>query len=359
MTTETLEKAIDNPQLTAKIAGLKYVTDTMPGFTRKKAGKGFYFIDDKGESITDKDIILRLKKMVLPPAWTNIWICPNPLGHLQATGYDTLNRKQYRYHEEWNKIRNETKYYRMLEFGKHLPIIRERIEKDLRTQGLNRNKVLALVVSIMERTFVRIGNASYEKQYGSYGLSTLRDRHAKINGNSVFFRFKGKKGVLQEVELKNKKLAKLVKKCRDIPGYDLFQYYDEDGQRQSIDSGSVNEYLKEITGCDFTAKDFRTWGGSINAMRSFNEIGSYESSSQAKKNIVKVIDQVSQILGNTRSICKKYYIHPTLIEAYEDGCLLDYFRELDTIEEDENITGLTCEEKLLMKVLETVKISPK
>ncbi|CAN5428176.1 hypothetical protein BH23BAC1_BH23BAC1_18010 [soil metagenome] len=354
MNNNCLESTIDDPAKLAEAAGLKYVQDSMPGYTRKKAGKGFYYLDEKGDRLTDKEIIERCKKLVLPPAWTNVWICPFPNGHLLATGYDDLNRKQYRYHEGWNKIRNETKYHRMLEFGKFLPVIRERIEKDLSSRGLTKNKVLALVVSIMERTFIRIGNASYEKLYGSYGLSTFRDKHAKINGSTVSFKFIGKKGKLQEIELKNKKLAKLVKKCQDIPGYDLFQYYDEEGQRQSIDSGSVNDYLKEMTGCDFTAKDFRTWGGSINALRAFREIGNHDSATQAKKNIVKAIDQVSGVLGNTRTICKKYYIHPSLIEAYEDGCLMDYFKELDIIEEDENITRLTCEEELLMKILNTL-----
>jgi DNA topoisomerase I len=347
---------IDDPAKIAKLAGLRYVSDSMPGYTRKKAGKGFFYLNEKGERITDKETVNRIKKLVLPPAWTKVWICPNSNGHLLATGFDNLNRKQYRYHEGWNKIRNETKYYRMLEFGKYLPKIRERIEQDLSSRGLNKNKVLALVVSLMERTFIRIGNVSYERLYGSYGLSTFRDKHAKINGSTVLFRFKGKKGIYQEVKLKNKKLASLVKKCQDIPGYDLFQYYDEEGQRQAIDSGSVNDYLKEITGLDFTAKDFRTWGGTMNALIAFREIGSYSTATEAKKNIVKAIDKVCAVLGNTRTICKKYYIHPSLIEAYEDGCLMDYVKELDIIEEDENKTGLTCEEELLVKILNTLSI---
>jgi len=354
MAAECLESNLDDPVKVAKLAGLKYVSDSNPGYTRKKAGKGFYYLDEKGEKIKDKEVIARLKKLVLPPAWRNIWICPDPKGHLQATGYDDLDRKQYRYHEEWSKIRNETKYHRMLEFGKFLPMVRERVERDLSSRGLNKNKVLALVVSILERTFIRIGNASYEKLYGSFGLSTFRDRHATINGETVFFKFKGKKGVMQEVALKNKRLAKLIKKCRDIPGYDLFQYYDEEGQRQTIDSGDVNEYLKEITSCDFTAKDFRTWGGTLNALQAFREIGAHTSPTQAKKNVVKAIDQVCSVLGNTRTICKKYYIHPSLVEAYEEGCLLDYVKELDEIEQDESKTGLTCEEKLMMKILITL-----
>lgn len=354
MITDCVESKFDDPVKIAKLAGLKYVSDSKPGYTRKKAGKGFFYLDEKGEKIKDKEKLERLKKLVLPPAWRNIWICPFHNGHLQATGYDDLDRKQYRYHEDWSKIRNETKYYRMLEFGKYLPLVRERVEKNLSSRGLNRNKVLALVVSILERTFIRIGNASYEKMYGSFGLSTFRDRHAKINGSTVFFKFKGKKGIMQEVALKNRRLAHLIKKCRDIPGYDLFQYYDEEGQRQSIDSGDVNEYLKEITSCDFTAKDFRTWGGTLNALRAFKEIGAHTSPTQAKKNIIKAIDQVCSILGNTRTICKKYYIHPSLIEAYEDGCLMDYIKELDEIEEDENRTDLTCEEKLMMKILNTL-----
>ncbi len=349
-----LEKILGDPKKTAKAAGLKYISDKTPGISRKKAGKGYAYYDENAQKITDKSIIKRCNSMVLPPAWKDVWICRLAEGHLQATGYDTLERKQYRYHESWNKIRNETKYYRMLKFGEMLPVIREKIEADLSRPKLCEEKVHALIISLMERTFIRIGSASYEKLYGSYGLSTMRDKHVKVNGSKLVFQFKGKKGIKHEIELKNKKLAQLVKKCRDIPGYDLFQYYDEEGNRQSIDSGSVNHYLQEITGCDFTAKDFRTWGGTLQALQAFREIGEHSSASEAKKNIVKAIDLVSEKLGNTRTICKKYYIHPTVISTYQSGCLKEYLDELDEIEDPAIQTGLTCEEKVLMKLVQTI-----
>jgi DNA topoisomerase I len=345
-----IEKIIADPVKTATAAGLRYVSDSLPGITRIRKGKGWAYLFADGTKCTDEDTLRRIRDLVLPPAWKNVWICPYENGHLQATGYDKLNRKQYKYHIDWSKIRSQTKYYRLMQFGSMLPKIRGTIEKDLRRQGLCQRKVLAIVVSLMERTFIRIGNSSYEKMYGSYGLTTLRDKHVEINGSSMRFEFKGKKGVYQSVELKSRRLANLVRKCREIPGQELFQYYDNNGLRHPIDSGMVNDYLKEITGCDFTAKDFRTWAGTLCALRAFRDIGPSTSISHMKRNIVRVVDAVSGQLGNTRSICKKYYIHPSILSAYEEGCLADYFNELEKLENDE-IAGLTCEEKLLMQIL--------
>ena len=337
---------------TATAVGLMYVTDALPGIKRIRKGKGWTYIYADGKKCTDENVLKRIRSLVLPPAWTNVWICPYDNGHLQATGYDKLNRKQYKYHIDWSNVRSQTKYYRIMQFGSLLPKVRETIEKDLRRQGLCQRKVLAIVVKLMERTFIRIGNSAYEKLYGSYGLTTLRDKHVEIKGSTIRFEFRGKKGVYQSIELRNKRLANLVKKCRDIPGQELFQYYDDNGQRHSIDSGMVNDYLKEITGHDFTAKDFRTWAGTLCALRAFREVGPSTGVTHMKRNIVRVIDSVSEQLGNTRSICKKYYIHPSILSAYEEGCLHDYFEELDKLEDD-GVAGLTCEEKLMMQILYT------
>ena len=344
------ENVITNAERTAEAVGLKYVNDNIPGIMRYKRGSSWTYKFADGTTCKDKEILKRIRSLVLPPAWKKVWICPHDNGHLQATGIDIKNRKQYKYHTEWSKIRNQTKYHRMLQFGEMLPKIRQQVEAHLNKKDLCKLKVLAIVVKVMERTFIRIGNSGYEKLYGSYGLTTLRDKHVKFSGDKVIFEFKGKKGIFHNIELKNKRLAGLVKKCRDIPGQELFQYYDEHGNHKSIDSGDVNTYLKEITGCDFSAKDFRTWAGTVNSLKAFREIGEHSSARQAKKNIVKMLDMVSQQLGNTRTVCKKYYVHPAIIESYENGCLMPYLKELDKIE-DEGKFGLTCEEKLLMKFL--------
>lgn len=327
--------------------GLVYVTDRMPGITRIRRGKGFFYLQD-GIPCTDKKTLSRIKGLVIPPAWTKVWICSLPNGHLQATGYDKRNRKQYRYHPQWNRIRNETKFHLMIRFSEKLPEIREQVEKDLALPGMPLNKVLAIVVSLMENTCIRIGNVEYERLYGSYGLTTLRDRHVKVNGASVQFRFKGKKGVLQEISVLDKRLAKLVNQCRDIPGYELFQYVDENGKHHNIDSGMVNSYIKAITRCDFTAKDFRTWAGTVHALKAFLKIGVSTSEKEIKKNLVAAIDMVSTRLGNTRSVCRKYYIHPAVIEAYERG-----FPSLLTAHKFQNTPWLSSEEQLLLKLLKS------
>jgi DNA topoisomerase I len=334
----------------AESAGLHYVSDSMPGLTRYKRGKYWIYKYHDGTACKDKEILKRIRSLVLPPAWRKVWICPHDNGHLQATGLDMKNRKQYKYHAEWSKVRNQTKYHRMLQFSEMLPKIRQQVESHLNKKDLCKLKVLAIVVKVMERTFIRIGNSEYEKLYGSYGLTTMRDKHVKFSGDKVIFEFKGKKGVFHNIELKNRRLANLVKKCRDIPGQELFQFYDESGHHKSIDSGDVNAYLHSITGLDFTAKDFRTWAGTVNALKAFREVGEHNSQTQAKKNIVRMLDIVSKQLGNTRTVCKKYYVHPAIIEAYETGCLIPYLNELDKIEEEGKF-GLTCEEKLLVKFL--------
>ena len=334
----------------AKMADLVYVNDQDAGILRQKKGSGFSYTY-KDAPITDEKTLERIKKLVIPPAWTGVWICKKENGHIQATGYDVKGRKQYRYHPHWNVLRNETKFHRLYEFGKFLPSIRLKVEEDLAKKELTEEKVLATVISLMERTFIRIGNDGYEKLYGSYGLTTLKDSHVKVAGSTVQFSFKGKKGVYHNITLKNPKLAKLVKQCRDIPGKELFQYFDSEGGRHSIDSGMVNQYIKEASGGDFTAKDFRTWAGTLHILQCFCSQDNPETDADCKKNIVAALDEVSHKLGNTRTVCKKYYVHPGIIKLYEERSLDKYLKQLDEIEKDDHLTGLTSEERVLMKIL--------
>ena len=353
ITNKKIKSIGSDPEKTAKAINLVYVSNTEPGIERVKQGEKFqYFFKDK--KIEDDEELLRIKHLVIPPAWTKVWICPKDNGHLQATGFDVLGRKQYRYHADWNKFRNQTKFYRLHEFGKVLPAMRLQMEKDISLPTLGQEKVLAAVVSLMERTNIRVGNYMYEKLYGSYGLTTLKDKHIKIEGNKLKFSFKGKKGVFHDISIKNNKLSKIVKQCRDIPGKELFQYFDENGERHSIDSGMVNEYIKTISGgSDFTAKDFRTWAGTVQALLALKSIGCCDTVTETKKRIVEALDTVSQHLGNTRTVCKKYYVHPLILSLYESRELEKYTAQLDQIEKDDNKTDLTPEEKIVMKILET------
>jgi DNA topoisomerase-1 len=335
----------------AQSVRLLYVSDSSPGIRRMKKGKGFsYTADHKRISADD---LTRIKKLVLPPAWTRVWICSSANGHIQATGYDLRGRKQYRYHALWNAARKETKFHRLYEFGKSLPALRLQLEQDLGRKELCQEKVVAAVIALMERTYIRVGNEDYEKLYGSHGITTLKDQHVTIKGDTMRFSFKGKKGVAQDVTLSNRRLARVVKQCRDIPGKELFQYYDADGVRRSIDSGEVNEYIKHATNTEYTAKDFRTWAGSLNLLRAFKVAGDAVTKTDRKKNIVAALDEVSKKLGNTRTVCKNYYVHPKLIELYEDDALSKYLKELDTIELPDGQTELTRDEKLLMKILKS------
>jgi DNA topoisomerase-1 len=353
LTHRELVKIHSDPKKSARAVDLRYVKDSEPGITRIKKGKGFAYLVN-GKPLKNKSEIERIRKLVLPPAWTKVWICTYPNGHLQATGFDVLGRKQYKYHPLWQTLRNETKFHRLVEFGKALPAMRTRVEKDICSKELNQRKVLATLVSLMERTFIRIGNESYEKLYGSYGLTTMKDAHVNINGTELNFSFKGKKGVYHKIALKSKRLAKIVQACRDIPGKELFQYYDAEGKRQTVDSGIVNDYIREIAGQEFTAKDFRTWAGSLAILQSFRMIGKATSKSQLKKNVVLALDEVSKKLGNTRAICKKYYVHPQLVRLYEEESLDKYLAELDQLENCDSTTDLTNDEKVLMKILKSI-----
>ena len=337
----------------ARSVRLTYVNDSKPGISRVRKGKAFAYLDDSKKTVKEEDL-LRIKKLVIPPAWTNVWICSKANGHIQATGVDVRGRKQYKYHTLWTAVRNETKFHRLYEFGKAIPAIRQQLEKDLSRKELGLEKVLATVISLMERTYIRVGNEDYEKLYGSHGITTLKDKHVSISSGEIKFSFIGKKGVAHSMSLRNKRLAKVVKQCRDIPGKELFQYYDEEGVRKSIDSGEVNNYIKEASQKEFTAKDFRTWAGSLSFLRSLKAIGEAITDTERKKNIVAALDEVSHKLGNTRTVCRKYYVHPKLIELYETNALQKYLNELDEIEQADPQKDLTTDEKVLMKILKSL-----
>ena len=346
-----IKSIIGSPEKSAQAVDLIYVHDSEKGIKRIKKGKQFTYIIEETK-VKDKVVLNRIKSLVIPPAWENVWICILENGHLQATGIDVKKRKQYKYHVLWNSLRNHTKYYHMIQFGKVLPAIRLQVEKDLAKYGLPVEKVLALAVSLIELTNIRVGNDAYEKLYGSFGLTTLKDNHVSIEGNNITFSFKGKKGVHHDLNLKNKRLAKIVKACRDIPGKELFQYYTSEGEKKSIDSGMVNEYIKKISGGDFTAKDFRTWAGTIHAFLAFKQLGGFETDAEAKKKVTDALDIVSKHLGNTRNVCKKYYVHPIILSLYENKSIEKYLADLDEISVNDNKTDLTSEEKIVIRILE-------
>ena len=311
-----------DPVTSARAAGLRYVSDLRPGITREMGPLGFVFRAPDGRVIDDEETLARIRKLVIPPAWKDVWICPSPKGHLQATGRDARGRKQYRYHARWREVRDETKYDRMIAFAEALPRIRERTAQDLRLPGLPRAKVLATVVQLLEKTLIRVGNDEYARANQSFGLTTLRDRHVEVSGSKVRFEFRGKSGKSHVIDLQNRTLARIVQRCRELPGYELFQYVDEDGTRQVIDSADVNDYLREITGADFTAKDFRTWFGTVLAAKALTGCGAHETDTEAKRKLAQAIEAVAGVLGNTRSVCRKCYVHPAVIDAYLDKSLL-------------------------------------
>ena len=310
-----------DPKKSAVLAGLRYVRCDSAGFTRKPSGNGFTYLDLEGRPIRDKEILERIRSLVIPPAWTNVWICALERGHLQAIGTDARGRRQYRYHPGYRHIRNQTKFHRMLRFSEALPLIRARVEQDLKLPGLPRNKVIATVVRLLETTFIRIGNEEYAKQNESFGLTTLHNRHVRIEGSTIQFHFRGKSKQVHKVTVEDKRLARIVRDCRDLPGYDLFQWVDHAGETHSIGSADVNGYLQETTGEDYTAKDFRTWAGTVQTALGLAEMGMFSSESEAKRNIVTAIKQTAAKLGNRPATCRNYYVHPAVIEAYMDGSL--------------------------------------
>jgi DNA topoisomerase-1 len=303
----------------AHAAGLRYVTDEMPGIRRQRRGRGFAYIGVDGQAISDRAALERIRKLVIPPGWTDVWICPVPAGHLQVTARDARGRKQYRYHPRYREIRDETKFGRMIAFSAILPCIRQRVERDIARSELSRDKVLATVVWLLEKTLIRVGNDAYARDNGSFGLTTLRRRHVAVSGAKLRFEFKGKSGVPHSVAVTDRRIARIVQRCQELPGQELFQYLDDGGNRQTVDADDINEYLRCITGRQVTAKDFRTWAGTMLAASALREIGQFTSEKEAKTNIVRAIDQVAKRLGNTRATCRKYYVHPVVIEAYMEG----------------------------------------
>ena len=309
-----------DPVRSARSAGLQYVADDRPGIRRRIGPLGFTYHRPDGRVIRQPSELKRIAKLAVPPAWTDVWICPDPRGHVQATGRDARGRKQYRYHPDWRASRDETKYDRLPAFAEALPKIRARTAADLARPGLPREKVLATVVQLLEKSLIRVGNEEYARSNRSFGLTTLLDRHVAVRGATVRFEFRGKSGVRHSISVNGRRLARIVRNCRDLPGQELFQYVDENGSRRKIDSGDVNAYLKEISGQDFTAKDFRTWSGTVLACTALREMTA-ETRAHASKNVIQAIDAVAGVLGNTRAVCRGSYIHPTVLDAYVDGTL--------------------------------------
>ena len=303
----------------AEEAGLQYVSDDHPGYTRRGNNGDFEYLDTQGKRIRDEQRLLRIKRLAVPPAWTDVWICPSPSGHIQATGRDARRRKQYRYHERWRELRDENKFDRLADFAKALPKIRRRIAQDMRLPGLPREKVLATVVRLLERTFIRVGNEEYARENKSFGLTTMKNRHANVKGSHLRFRFRGKSGRQHEVDVTDSRIANIVSKCQDLPGQDLFQYVDDEGEVRNVTSQDVNDYLREITNENFTAKDFRTWAGTVLAAIALNAQSEFETKKQAKANVKTAICAVAELLGNTPAICRKCYVHPAIVEAYLSG----------------------------------------
>jgi DNA topoisomerase-1 len=340
-----------DPIASAAEAGLRYVTDAAPGIRRLRAGRGFRYTDAEGKPVRDRETLERIHGLAVPPAWTDVWICASPRGHLQATGRDARGRKQYRYHKRWRAQRDEVKYGRMLAFGKALPAIRKRVARDLSRPGLPRERVLAAVVRLLEKTRIRVGNEEYARENRSFGLTTLRDRHANVGSTRIRFRFRAKAGKVQEVEVSDARLARIVRRCQDLPGQELFQYVDEDGEPRSIGSQDVNDYLREITGQDFTAKDFRTWAGTVLAAWALREFEEVDSQAQAKRNVVRAVERVAEELGNTAAVSRSSYVHPSVINAYLDGNVVREARRTADEALSEAIDDLKPEEAAVMALL--------
>jgi DNA topoisomerase I len=341
-----------NYEAAASVANLVYVTDKDPGIIRIKKRKGFTYVF-KDKIIDDPKELERINKLAIPPAWTNVWICKSSNGHIQATGFDVAGRKQYRYHPRWATLQQETKFHRMYEFGKALPALRRQIQKDLLQEGFPESKVIAMVVGLMERTYMRVGNDGYEKLYGSYGLTTLKNKHVNVKGDFVNFSFKGKKGVYQKITLKNKKFARIIRQCKAIPGRELFQYYNSSGELKKVDSGQVNQYIKDHFAHDFTTKDFRTWAGTLMMLQFLKAAAPCEKLSELKKTINEASLDVSKKLGNTVAVCKKYYIHPEITNLYLQNQLARFFVNQDTPKESKH--ALSQDEQLLMKILKAIQ----
>ena len=347
-----LQTAIEDAPAAARAAGLRYVNDAMPGILRQRDGDSVRYVDADGAEVRDEATLARIKSLAIPPAWTGVWICARDNGHLQATGRDARGRKQYRYHPKWRAVRDEVKYERMISFGKALPSIRKAVDEALRLPGLPREKVLATVVYLLQVTMMRIGNEEYARTNKSFGLTTLRNRHVRVDGSEVEFKFRGKSGVYHALRLADRRLARIIQRARELPGQELFQYVDDDGKPHAVDSADVNDYLRSITGEDYTAKDFRTWSGTVLAALALQEFEKFDSEAQAKKNIVRAIASVAERLGNTPTICRKCYVHPAIIDAYLDGSVLQALRERTEQSLVEDLHALQPEEAAVMALLQ-------
>ncbi|HVL82652.1 MAG TPA: DNA topoisomerase IB [Actinomycetota bacterium] len=345
-----------DPQGCADVVGLRYVTDAMPGITRRRSGKGFSYRGPDGRPVREPGELARFRALAIPPAWTEVWICPDPDGHLQATGRDQRGRKQYRYHPLWRQVRDQAKYGEMVAFGSALPRIRARVQRDLSRPGLGREKVLATIVRLLDTTGLRIGNEEYARENDSYGLTTLRDSHALIGQGRVTFRFRGKSGRQASVQVADRRLARIVKACRDIPGQELFQYLDEAGEAKVVGSGDVNDYLREISGQAFTAKDFRTWAGTVSAACALREMGHAETQTEAKRRVVRAVEAVAGDLGNTPAVARKCYVHPGVIESYLAGTLDDVWgRPAEGRKQPRKTKGLSADEEFVLALLKRAR----
>lgn len=340
-----------DPQIAAKLARLHHTTDNEAGITRHKAPSGFDYRHPGGSPVRDLRTLQRIKSLVIPPAWSAVWISPDPLGHLQVTGRDQRGRKQYRYHPRWRVIRDEAKYGKMLMFARVLPSTRARVEADLRRHGLPSERVVAAVVRLLELTLFRIGNSEYARTNGSFGLTTLRDRHAQIEGSHIHLSFRGKSGSRNETDINDPRLARVVKACRDLPGHELFQYVDDAGERHTVTSTEVNAYLHEITGEEITAKDFRTWAGTNLAALALREFEHIDSDAMRKRAIVRAVERVAKHLGNTPAVCRRCYIHPEIFEGFLDGTLLATLAEKTRVYLTQEIEGMTAEEAAVVAFL--------
>jgi DNA topoisomerase-1 len=337
-----------DPYESARVAGLRYISREGPGIVRKRVGKGFTYLGHDGQPVRDSEILNRIRSLVIPPAWTSVWICPLNTGHLQAVGRDARGRKQYRYHPLYRLVRDHTKFGRMAAFGQALPGIRKRLKEDLDLPGLPRNKVLATVVRLLETTCIRVGNEEYAKTNESYGLTTMREDHVEVTGKRLRFRFRGKSGLDHDIELTDAKIAKIVAQCQCIPGHELFHYLDEEGESCKISSEDVNQYLREITGQEFTAKDFRTWAGTGQTALELESMGPFTSETEAKKNVIAAIKAVSSKLGNRPATCRKYYVHPAVLEAYMSGALHEAMARAT---DSESLYGLRREEACVLELV--------
>ncbi len=340
-----------DPLESAAEAGLRYVSGSGPCIQRVRRGKSFSYVGPDGKPLRDPKHLERIRSLVIPPAWSNVWICPSPNGHLQAVGWDVKGRKQYRYHPLYRAVRDQAKFSRMIAFGTVLAIVRRRVEQDLALRGLPKQKVLATVVRLLETTYIRVGNEEYAKENDSFGLTTMKDKHVRIAGETVLFRFRGKSGQEHRIELTDRRLARIVKQCQELPGYELFQYINGAGEICSVDSGDVNRYIREITGQDFTAKDFRTWAGTVLAARALHEAGPCPNEREGKRAIVAATKQVAQRLGNRPATCRKYYIHPAIYDAYSDKSLFSMMQQGEQQHTAYSGLGLRPEEYAVMVII--------